>query len=178
MVTDIADDTIRQAAAHGIDIEERLHNALVLAEKLTAPAMTQQLEKTFTLIEQLPGMASMVADIADDTIRQAAANGIDIEERMWASLPIIEKATQPETLHSLDNLFETLLMAKDGMLSPEAVQLLGYAAHALVVGHKTPTKKAGLFDLLGALRDPNLQTALGFLLNFGRAFGETIESSS
>ena len=44
MVTDMADEAYREADASGISIDERLSNALQLAEKLTAPTMIKKLD--------------------------------------------------------------------------------------------------------------------------------------
>ena len=154
MVTDIADETYREAATRGIDIEARLKVGLAMAEKLTSPEMMTKLDQLLMLSEQAPGMVSMMTDIVDDGYRQLAADGIDVEERLRVGLAIMAKATDPQTMTRLDHMFDTLLAAEEGVLNQEAVEMVGMAAHALVVSQQRPLPKVGLFGLLRALRDP------------------------
>jgi len=56
MVTDMADETLKQSAAKGIYLEERLGNALHLAEKLTAPKMVDKIESMLEAVDKIPGM--------------------------------------------------------------------------------------------------------------------------
>ena len=181
MVGDMVDETVRSAAARGVDVEQRLQTALTLAEKLTAPAMVDKLDRLLALADEAPGMAAMVGDMVDETVRSAAARGVDIEARLRAGLAIAEKltapdmvakldqllafaneapglvamvgdmvdetavtldlesrlkmglqiaekATQPANLAQLGEMFEVLLEAESGMLSPEAVRTLGSMA--------------------------------------------------
>ena len=227
MVGDMVDETVRSAAARGVDVEQRLQTALTLAEKLTAPEMVDKLDRLLTLADEAPGMAAMVGDMMDETVRSAAARGVDIEARLRAGLAIAEKLTAPEMVAKLDQLltfaneapglvamvgdmvdetavsldlesrlrmglqiaekatqpanlaqlgemFEVLLEAESGMLSPEAVRTLGSMAQSMVAAKSDPREKVGLFALLRSLNDPDIQNALGFLLNFGKRFGRSL----
>ncbi|MCO6480953.1 MAG: DUF1641 domain-containing protein [Phaeodactylibacter sp.] len=111
MAVDVADDGFRQAAAQGIDIEQRLGAALQLAEKLTAPEMMEKLNALLKLADQAPGIASMMADIADESYRKAAAHGIDIEQRLGAALQLAEQLTAPDMVEQLDSLLKLLKQA-------------------------------------------------------------------
>lgn len=106
MAADIADDGYRRAAAHGIDIEERLSNALHLAGKLTAPAMVEKIESLLKFADQAPGIASMMADMADESYRKAAERGVDIEQRLGAALALAEQLTAPEMMEQLSSLLK------------------------------------------------------------------------
>lgn len=77
MVADMADEAYRTADSNGVSVDERLKQALLLAEKLTAPAMVEKLDGLFTLSDQLPGLISMTLDSLDDGMQKAIANGID-----------------------------------------------------------------------------------------------------
>lgn len=175
MMADMADDAYRQATARGLDIEARLKAGLALAEKLTAPDMTAKVDQLLALSTQLPGLVAMMTDITDESYRQMTATGVDLEERARLSLGLAEKMTRPNTMHSLNHLFDTLLTAESGMLSPEAVQTLGETAQALVASRKRPVRPMGLWATLTALRDPDLQMALGFLTVFGKEFGSRLQ---
>ena len=227
MVGDMVDETVRSAAARGVDVEQRLQTALTLAEKLTAPAMVDKLDRLLALADEAPGMAAMVGDMVDETVRSAAARGVDIEARLRAGLAIAEKltapdmvakldqllafaneapglvamvgdmvdetavtldlesrlkmglqiaekATQPANLAQLGEMFEVLLEAESGMLSPDAVRTLGSMAQSMVAAKSDPRPKVGLLALLRSLNDPDIQNTLGFLLNFGKRFGRSL----
>jgi uncharacterized protein YjgD (DUF1641 family) len=77
MLADTADEMYRTADAQGVNVEERLQNALLLAEKLTAPAMVEKLDGLLSLSDQLPGLVAMTMDTVDEGMRNAIANGID-----------------------------------------------------------------------------------------------------
>ena len=174
MVTDMVDDAYREAAERGVDMDARLRAGLAMAEKLTAPQMVEQLDKLINLAEQGPDVMSMMTDIADDTYRELAANGIDLEERARVGWQMVVKATEPSAMRRLDNMFDTLLTAEEGVLSPEAVETVGMTARALVTARQQPAQKVGLWGMLTALRDPQLQEAVGFLVAFGREFGRQV----
>lgn len=228
MVTDMADDAFRSASSSGVDIDARLRTALSIAEKLTAPGIADKLDQLLTLVEQGPGMLSMVTDMADDTFRQAAANGVDIDGRLRAALEIAEKLTAPHMVERLSRTIDLaeqgpgmIAMAVDmvdeaygqanaagfnleqfikqgagvttkmailldseefkalmesGVLDPKAVQVIGNAGQAMVASQEKPIEKIGLFGLMRALGDPDLQQALGFLTAFGKEFGRTMKN--
>jgi uncharacterized protein YjgD (DUF1641 family) len=77
MAGDMLDEGYREANAKGIDLDERIKNALTLAEKLTAPEMVARVESLNKLSEQLPGMVAMMMDIVDEKIRTTLEHGFD-----------------------------------------------------------------------------------------------------
>ena len=116
MVADTLDESYRQAAQSGVELEGRLKAGLDIAEKLTAPASMavlsklldrmDQLEQLVEMADQAPGMVSMVADTLDESYRQAAQSGVDIETRLKAGLAITEKLTAPATMEVLSDLLD------------------------------------------------------------------------
>jgi uncharacterized protein YjgD (DUF1641 family) len=118
MVADIADESSRDAAARGIDIDARLHALLGIAEKLTEPRTVEvlsglldrmdQLEELVRLTDQLPGAVAMAADIVDDTYATAAAAGVDVEARTKAGLALAEKLTAPQNMATLTKLVDQM----------------------------------------------------------------------
>ncbi|MCA9981895.1 MAG: DUF1641 domain-containing protein [Anaerolineales bacterium] len=163
MLADMADGTIR-----GADIETRLRAALELADKLTNPEMTAKINQLLALADQAPGLIAMLGDMADDTFRQAQQRGINLEvlaqKGVHASVKFSELIESPE--------FDALL--ESGILDPQAVVSVGQAGRALAISTQQPVEPIGLFGLLGALRDPEMQKALGFLVRFGQNFGREI----
>ena len=228
MVGDMADETVRQAAARGVHVEERLKTALALAERLTAEETAVKLNQLLDLADQLPGTLAMMGDMMDETIRRAASNGVDIEARLRAGLTMAEKLTAPEMMAKLDQLlamadqapgmiammgdivdesirragesginieamvrqgaragakFSALMESEEfdalmesGILDPEAVASVGKVGRALIASQQQPLEPVGLFGLLSAMRDPNMQRALGFLATFGAEFGKQINN--
>lgn len=170
MMGDIADETVRQAAARGVNIEERLKAALTIAEKLTAPEMVAKLDQLLALAEQAPMMAAMVGDMVDDM-----AARLDVQARLNASLSLADKATQPETLTQLSEMFEVLLEAETSMLNPDAVRTVGLMAQAMVAARQAPPTRVGLLGMLRALGDPDIQRAMGFLMEMGKQFSKELD---
>ena len=228
MMGDMVDETIRRAASNGVDIEARLRAGLTMAEKLTAPEMVAKLDQLLAMADQAPGMVAMMGDMVDETVRRAASNGVDIEARLRAGLTMAEKLTAPEMMAKLDQLlamadqapgmiammgdivdesirragesginieamvrqgaragakFSALMESEEfdalmesGILDPEAVASVGKVGRALIASQQQPLEPVGLFGLLSAMRDPNMQRALGFLATFGAEFGKQINN--
>ncbi len=226
MLADWADESVRRSAEQGVDLEERLRMALHLAEKLTAPEMAAKLDHALRLADQAPGLASMLADWADDTYRQAAASGVDLEERLRVALQFAEKLTDPAVAEKLDDALtlveqgpglaamaidtfdenyrralengvdfqvltrqginitkklsdlldseEAEALLESGVFKPQTLAIISKAGESLIESRGMPARKVGLFGLLGALRDPDRQRALGFLMDFLKAFGQKL----
>lgn len=171
MIGDMVDGTFRQAAMRGVDIDQRLKLALEMAEKLTDPGRVAQINQLLELADQAPAVLAMMGDMAD-----GMAARLELQARLDAGLSIADKATRPETLRKLGEMFDVLLEAESGMLSPEAVRTLGKTANALVISQQQPAQPIGMFGLLRAMGDPDIQRAMGFLLTFGRQFGKSLTS--
>jgi uncharacterized protein YjgD (DUF1641 family) len=192
MVADMADESVQKAAAQGVDVQERLENALQLAERLTHPQTLAGLEKVLVLADQLPGMASMFADMADEAYRKAAARGIHLEDRLQASFQLLEKLTDPETIENLTPLLD-MAERMPGILAmfvdmadlayaefhkqgfdPRSLKVVQKAAQALSRAQAKEPAQLGPFGLLRALRDPEMKKTLGFVASFGKEFGKEI----
>ncbi len=64
-----------------------------------------------------------------------------------------------------------------GILSAQAIGVVGYAGQSLVHSYDTTKdhdRQVGMLGLLKAVRDPDVQKALGFLVEFGKQFGREI----
>ena len=156
---DMVGETYRQAAANGIYLEERVKAGLEMAEKLTRPEMVANLNQLIEMAETAPNFIAMIGDIADEAYRNALAQGIDIEA-------LVRKGAGAAS--QLEALFDS------GILDPDAVKTVGYAGKALAEASKQEIKPVGLFQMLGALRDPDTQKALGFLLSVGKNLGNQL----
>ncbi|WP_456427745.1 DUF1641 domain-containing protein [Rhodocaloribacter sp.] len=221
LFVDVADDTAARAMDAGIDLDARMKNALMLAEKLTAPKTVEvlgglidridRLERLNAFAEQAPGMAALFVDVADETAARAMDAGIDLDARLKDALALTEKLTEPRNMQilsglvdRLDRLDEALAMTDQapGMIAlfvdvadeaaaraqqtgvdlddtlRRTVAVAASATTALARAHDaTPSEppRTGVFGLLRALRHPDIQRALAFLLNFSRFFGQTLK---
>ncbi|MCB0852306.1 MAG: DUF1641 domain-containing protein [Bacteroidetes bacterium] len=196
MFTDMVDEGYRRAAEKGVDLEQRMGQALTLAEKLTSPEMVDKLDSLMKLADQAPGLLSMVTDMADESVRGAYYKGIDVESRLKGALTVAEKLTDPEMVGQLENLLKlakqapglaamTIDIVDEAMTSstmshvakifdPEIMATVGDVGTALSEAVGQPIERRNLWGLMKAMRDPELQTAIGFLINFGRNFGKKL----
>ena len=72
--------------------------------------------------------------------------------------------------------FDALL--DSGVFDPETVRLVGEAGDAFVASRKElrqSPKAVGVFGLLKALRDPDVQRAAALIVEFGRRFGRSLK---
>ncbi|MCB0579174.1 MAG: DUF1641 domain-containing protein, partial [Phaeodactylibacter sp.] len=165
MMMDMADDGFRQAAAHGIDIEQRLGAALQLAEQLTAPEMIEQLSSLLKLAKQAPGIMAMAVDVMDEGYRSVSGNGLDLAALSQKGITVAKRTADLVDSEEFDALLHS------DLFNPKTLDVLSVVSGALTQCRMDPPKRAGVFKLLGAMRDPEIQKSLGFLLSFGRNFG-------
>ena len=170
-VTDIADESVRRAGRRGVDMDQRLHTALSLLERITEPDMVSALNRLMDLAEGGDAMLATLGDMADETARR-----LDFDGRARAGGALLERATRPEVTDQLGDMLDTLIDAEGGMLHPAAVQTLGVAAQALVAAQGEPPRRATPWQAFRAARDPQLQRALGFMLEFGKQFARRLDS--
>lgn len=172
-VTDVADDYFdgRQA-----DIDARVQRLVRIAEQLTRPetlaglerlaAHGKDLKKVVELLESLPDNFATVVDVFDDFVARSTEEGIDVVE-------------VGQQLSSAANRFARFIqgpqfqaLLDSGILDPESVEVVGHAGRALAeAGADGKGERAGLFGLLGAMRDDDVRRAVGFAIAFARQFG-------
>ncbi|MEZ4416818.1 MAG: DUF1641 domain-containing protein [Gemmatimonadota bacterium] len=168
--TDAVDETIREAKAQDVDVDARTREALHLLKRLTDPKLAISLNRLLDLVEGSEGTLAMLGDTADDLARE-----MDLPARSRAGGALLEKATRPDTLRQLAEMFDVLLEADSGMLDAHAVRTLGITAQSLVAARERPERRASIWALLRAGKEPELQRALGFLLDFGKEFGARVD---
>ena len=196
MVTDMADEAMHSAGESGVDVETRIGSLLHLLNRLTQPQTMAKLEGLLALTDQLPGMASMFTDLVDEQIHQAREKGVDFESRLQTASTLLSKLTSPQMAGQLDQLMALadqgpglLAMLVDmvddsmqselteqakNMLNPKALAVLGKTGDALIKTQKEEIPKVGMRGLFRALKNEDMQRAMGFLVNFGKNFGKNI----
>jgi len=132
-------------------IERRLDEALRVTSAL-AP-----------LVESAPGGVAAMADVFDSLAARLADRGVDLDARLRAVVRAVEVATAPRTVAALAALAESRL------LDPAALAVLDRLAAA--IAEPGAARPIGAWGLLRALRDPDVQRALGFLIEVAREVG-------
>ena len=133
MTTDMADDIFRQAEQKGVDMDERIKNALSLVEKMTSNDTVDQINSLLKLAGELPGLISIGVDVLDDRMET-----------------LINKGHDPQKLYHVATA----------------------ANEALTRAAEEAPAHIGIFGLLRALKDPDRQKSLGFLMSFLKHFGQ------
>ena len=179
---DTLDDALTRAADRGVVLDERARQGLHLLEQLTEPETAQalsavmdradHLEDLMQLVDRAPDAIATVVDMLDAEVAKAYARGHSPEETLRQTVGALGRLGE---LFRTDE-FEALL--DSGVLDPEALNVVGSLGAALVDTQKEATRgdtpKRGIFGLLGALRDPDVQHAIGFLTQFAKKFGQNL----
>jgi hypothetical protein len=118
---------------------------------------------------QVPAVVATVTDIVDGVVERLAARGIDVDERLHALVRAADHLTSPRALDALASVLSSEILAHQ---TTEVVGRIGRA----IVAAEHEARPVGVWGLLGALRDPEIQRAAGFLIAMARRFGEELES--
>ncbi|GAB5550270.1 MAG: DUF1641 domain-containing protein [Sandaracinaceae bacterium] len=173
MAVDIVDERAGALRDRGVDVQARLGRAAALLERLTDDKTMDGLEAALAFADELPGLASMAVDIVDEQAGALRDEGIDPALALangartalqFASL------VGPREIHAL----QTLLASE--ALAPEAVAVVSAAAQSLVECQGHERGRTGPVGLFKALRDPDVQRALDFLIGVARRFGAALEA--
>ena len=158
------------------DLQERLrdpHTAMALDHILDRLEALARIADAATLLSaQLPGGLAMFVDSADEIAGRLTANGVDIEKGLAHGA---EAAVRFGTIMGPDQVASLEAVLGSGILDPAAVGLVGRLGMALAETAAAEPEPVGTFAALRALRDPDVQRALGFLLAFAKTFGRVIE---
>ncbi|MFO8099781.1 MAG: DUF1641 domain-containing protein [Salinibacter sp.] len=180
------DDALTRAADRGVVVDERAREGLMLLEKMTDPDTaaalaavldrSEQLERLAELADTAPEAIATVVDILDAEYARIAAQGADPEQVLRQTVGALGRLGD---LFRTDE-FEALL--DSGVLDPEALQAVGSLGTALAESQTKAQRgeipSRGVFGLLGALRDPDVQRAVGFVTTFAKLFGQKIDPST
>ena len=150
------------------DLDERLRAGLRLLERATRPQTLAQLEAAIELLDAMPGAVAMLGDSFDELAREAAARGVPLERivpELGRTIAVLLDLLTQEQIQQL--------LSSD-LLLPNAIEALATAARALAVTQYSGTEPLGLFGALAAMREPEVQRALGFALDVARRFGTNL----
>jgi hypothetical protein len=125
--------------------------------------VTTALAPLADLIGAAPGGVAMMTDTVDTLAAKLQGDGVDLDERLRSAVRALEVATAPRAVHGLATLVESQ------MLEPSALAVISQLAAALA--EPGETRPVGVWGAMRALRDADVQRALGFLLAVARTFG-------
>ena len=154
MATDIVDETIQRAADSGISVDDRLRNALTLAEKATDKDTVEAMGKAMDFAKEAPGFVAMVADMFDEQVRMAAGSGIDVESRLKGVLQLAVQLTEPKMLSSIQASLE---MATE---APGFIAMVTDMFDEQMKGGDIDSRMRGLLALTEKVTDPGAAHAL------------------
>ncbi len=72
MAVDSLDEIVQNAKNNGVDLNQRLASLGVISEKFSRPEVLEQLSGLADLAVQAPGLASMLIDSIDESMRAAS----------------------------------------------------------------------------------------------------------
>lgn len=165
-----ADGIDAWARAHGAsDVDARLEGARQLALRISRPETLARLNLLIDHFEAAPEFLAMFLDIVDEWVRAAGKEGVPVHETVGKISDVLLR------LGRLVNAPEFEALLQSGVLGAGALDVMGRAAEALADAREAPDR-VGLLGALGALRQPDVQRALGFALRFARAFGGALDT--
>ncbi|MCA9836862.1 MAG: DUF1641 domain-containing protein [Trueperaceae bacterium] len=170
---DTADDLVGRMQRSGINVNERAQGALGLLEKLTEPKTLAALNQMVTkldslgplieLAEQVPSLAAIAMDSVDGLMEKVRQSGFDMN------------GTANALMHLAANLGPEQIKALSSLIKPEVLEQLLAMTTALEATEQQPIKQVGPMNMLGEMRDPDVQRALGFFLAFAKQFGQELK---
>jgi len=123
------------------------------------------LEPTIALAQQAPLMIATAVDTFDALVAEGREHGVDVDQRLRDGLRLLERLTAPDTMRALNTLLDRL---------PTLAALAPMVDHApaLLDEAQRTARPLGLLGTLGALREPNVQAAVGIAVSAARLVGQ------
>jgi uncharacterized protein YjgD (DUF1641 family) len=169
-LTSTAVDVIDEWALQHGDLDARLRTLSELLERLTRPETLAPLMAFVELTEQIKPAFATITDIIDETMAQAAAEGMEIERLVESTKNAVLRMAHLATAREVQALLDS------GMLDPAALSTLGLTARAVADASDRPAPRVGVLGAFRAARQPSVQRALGFLLKVAENLGENLSS--
>ena len=165
----MAGDGFDELAAELGDLDARIRGAVRLLERATRPETLTKLEAMLDMLDAAPGLIAMLGDTFDEFALQAQARGLALD----AVVPELGRALEAALVLLTHEQVRELLVSD--LLLPSAIEALGVAARALGNAQRGASPRLGLIGTLSAMREPEVQRAVGFAIDVARRFGTSIE---
>lgn len=199
IATDSIDEIIQDSETSEVKVDDRIKSGLSLLVRLSDPKINESINGLLDLLEQGPGLASMVVDSVDETIDQCNQGMVRLDDRLKSVNHLLTVISDPEMITKIDGLIEfsnqmpgLAAMTIDSIdeffntygsefadtmafLQKENLLFLKNAGDALIEAQsEPPSKVGGIFGLLRTLKDPDRQRALGFFMNVLKNLGKKL----
>lgn len=133
--------------------------------------VAEALRPLMTFAQQTPAFVAVLIDSFDEVMRAANDKGIDVERGV---LNGAEAALRFGATMDGGKVRELDALLKSGVLAAGTLRIIAELARALTETAAAPPAPAGVFGLLKALGQPDVQRALGFLVTFAERFGRRL----
>ena len=183
---DVVDEKVSEAVHSGIDVDERINGLAHLLEKLSEPSTVialgqlldnlPQLAQLAKIANEMPNILATAGDVLDGYQERCAAKGIDVEKALANGMQAalwLGSNVENDHLRRIGDLLGSEI------LNSHAVSAVDNAARSLTNAQQSVSeatqKRIGMFGLLGALRNPEIQRSLAFAVQFGKCFGKNLD---
>ncbi len=185
---DAVDEKVSEAVRSGVDVDERINGLTHLLEKLSEPSTVNalgqlidglpQLAQLAKLANEMPDLLATVGDVVEGYQERCIAEGIDVEKAITNGL---QAALWLGSNVENDHLRRIGDLLRSDILNPHAISVVDNAAKSLTTAQQSVSEstqeKIGMFGLLGALRNPEIQRSLAFAVEFGKCFGKNLDTN-
>ncbi|GAC1548356.1 MAG: hypothetical protein NVS2B9_15240 [Myxococcales bacterium] len=117
-----------------------------------------------------PALIATLADTFDGVALRASERGIDVDERGRALLSLLERVSRAEAVAAVHGLLDS------GLFAPGTIGVLSNLAKALPSEPSRTPQLVGPWGAYRALKEPEVQRALGFLLDVARRLGASLST--
>lgn len=115
-----------------------------------------------------PSALAMIADTFDGVAQRASESGVDFDERIRTTLALLERLTRAEAAASFRALLDS------GLFAEGALAALSNIARALPAAGNQAPRPLGPWSAWRALKEPEVQRALGFVVDIARRLGASL----
>ncbi|MEL6342427.1 MAG: DUF1641 domain-containing protein [Myxococcota bacterium] len=155
---------------------------------LARPESIQAIERVGDRLPELTGSIDIALHAAGVLQKSADAHGgLDaMTEPAVAGLGLLRRAAEPETLNALEQIIalaprlSAVVMPLSHLLDEidpvQMATLFRSANRAIIAAASASSPQVGALGLLSALRDPQVQQAVGFGVNLSRHFGAELNA--
>lgn len=175
MVLDTVDELIEDLRAQDVDIDCRLRALRDLALITTEPETVHALRMVIPRFKELAPLidngppVGMVLDMFDDLMQDVAAEGVDLSQLVPRLHFAFRFGLGFLTSEAAESWVENMGQAR----TLEALTPLLTAARE---AYESPGQPVGVLAAIGRLRDPRVQSSIGFLLTFAERLGDAYAS--
>jgi uncharacterized protein YjgD (DUF1641 family) len=162
-------DTVDELAAELGDADDRVRSLVALAERVSRPETLARLHAAIDVLDQIPGLLAIAGDTFDELAQAAAERGIPLDQIVPELGRAMNSMLRLATSGALTRLLDS------DLLMPGAIAALETAARAMATATQAPESRVGLLAMFKAMREPEIQRALGFALDVARRFGTHVD---